>query len=150
MRMKSYEFYLMKEDWCPPRNHHFRGWNVKEEIGLTAINVVELLLLQARSRRFLEYCLHAYVQVTNNACGRQGSLNTQFGTWIWQVAQLAFHRQDGRFDEELASMESLWEARQADESYVPDATKCTAPYDRGYLCSWGEACTRWHEGWSAL
>ncbi len=99
---------------------------------------------------FLCYCLNSYVQVTQNEQGREGSLNVQFGRWIYQVNQLAFKGLDGRFDEELARMESLWEARKEDESYIPDATWCTAPYDRGSLCSWGAACTRWHEGWSAL
>ncbi len=123
---------------------------MKEETGLTAINVVELLLLQARSRHYLEYCLKAYVQVPGGEFGRQGSLNTQFGTWIWQVAQLAYYGQNGCYDAELARMESLWDARKTDETYVPNATLCTAHYNVGELCSWGEACTLWHEGWSRI
>ncbi len=80
MQKQSHEFYLMNPQWRPPHRHHFRGWGEKEEEGLTAYNVVELLLLSERSQRFFNYCLRAYVQVAGGESGRTGSLNTQFGT----------------------------------------------------------------------
>ena len=107
--------------------------------------MVELLLLNARSPRFLNYCLTAYVQVAGGEYGRIGSLNTQFGTWMRDIAHLAAVGKDGGLEKELTRLELLWTTYKDDPNYVPVAKFCTAPYDLGKVCDWyGDECTYWH------
>ncbi len=146
LRAKAYEFNLVTPGWRTPQNQQFRGWSQEYEKGLTAINVVEILLLQHRNIRFLEYALNAYVQVYRGEQGRVGSLNVQFGKWLYQVHQLAIKGSDGRMDSELERMIDIWERRKEDTTYIPDATMCMYPYKRGELCDWGVECYSWHEG----
>ncbi len=84
------------------------------------------------------------MQVAGGESGRTGSLNTQFGTWIWEVAQLAYIGRRGGLDSELARMELLWDEHKDDPEYVPQAQFCAVPYDYGGLCVWGKECKYWH------